>query len=313
MLAESIFVIIRMIMSQDLHLLEALSPKLRISDDDRLEMVRKAVENGADINSSIFPVHIAVKNGWLKIVKYLVEKNCRLDLRNTGKTVKGKNGKTGGKTVIELLKRKLKQTKLDNRQVYAEIFRKVDPVGFKNMERNHARTEMGKKYEALVFIQLLMVGRRKFTKSDFKIGRQVKTRETINQKFDDVVFCYSESNRKKNITFQVKHCSKSKTLKSTNFNQRNDDFGLEKYFISYLDLQYDIQRISGNNSVEKSQENFRDREIEFLVIFTSADIDLDDLAKNNYKYNLDEPPGIADFCIKIEENEPPKFFSTTRN
>ena len=176
------------------------------------------------------------------------------------------------------------------------------------MERNHARTEMGKKYEALVFIQLLMVGRRKFTKSDFKIGRQVKTRETINQKFDDVVFCYSESNRKKIITFQVKHCSKSKTLKSTNFNQRNDDFGLEKYFISYLDLQYDIQRISGNNSVEKSQENFRDREIEFLVIFTSADIDLDDLAKNNYKYNLDEPPGIADFCIKIEENEPPKFF-----
>jgi len=67
--------------------------------------------------------------------------------------------------------------------------------------------------------------------------------------------------------------------------RKNDDFGLEKYFISYLDLQNDILRISGEkNAAEKSHENFLDREIEFLVIFTSAEIDSEDLTKNNCKF-----------------------------
>ena len=82
--------------------------------------------------------------------------------------------------------------------------------------------------------------------------------------------------------------------------RKNDDFGLEKYIISYLDLQNDILRISGEkNAAEKSHENFLDREIEFLVIFTSAEIDSEDLTKNNCKFKFDEPPGYK-FVYEIE-------------
>ncbi|KAK2724065.1 hypothetical protein QYM36_002423 [Artemia franciscana] len=169
-------------------LFEALSPRLRISDDDRLENVRQVVERGADINSeNFFPVHIAVQNGWLKILKYFVENpSVELELRNED-----------GKTVIDLVKRKLKDKKQEDRHEYAEIFRRAEPCGFRKMENAHIRMKMVKKYESSVFCLLEMAGRTKLAKSNFKIGREVKTRETINQKFDDVVFCYEKCNKKK--------------------------------------------------------------------------------------------------------------------
>ena len=76
-----------------------------------------------------------------------------------------------------------------------------------------------------------------------------------------------------------------------------------------MDLQNDILRISGEkNAAEKSHENFLDREIEFLVIFTSAEIDSEDLTKNNCKFKFDEPPGITNLFMKLKENEPQIFF-----
>ena len=131
-------------------------------------------------------MHIAVQNGWLKILKYFVENpSVELELRNED-----------GKTVIDLVKRKLKDKKQEDRHEYAEIFRRAEPCGFRKMEDAHIRMKMAKKYESLVFCLLEMAGRTKLAKSNFKIGREVKTRETINQKFDDVVFCYEKCNKK---------------------------------------------------------------------------------------------------------------------
>ena len=80
-------------------------------------------------------MHIAVQNGWLKILKYFVENpSVELELRNED-----------GKTVIDLVKRKLKDKKQEDRHEYAEIFRRAEPCGFRKMEDAHIRMKMAKK------------------------------------------------------------------------------------------------------------------------------------------------------------------------
>ena len=55
-------------------------------------------------------------------------------------------------------------------------------------------------------------GRTKFQNSEFKIGREFKTRETSNQKFDDTVFSYKESDKKYIIKFRLNTKQKLKKL-----------------------------------------------------------------------------------------------------
>lgn len=93
----------RNVESESFFLREALSTKQRVSEDSRLLMVKTAIEKGADVNSQSLnknsPVHMAIQYGFLKIVKYLMEKTfVRLDIKNDD-----------GKTVVGLLKKKCKK------------------------------------------------------------------------------------------------------------------------------------------------------------------------------------------------------------
>ena len=63
--------------------------------------------------------------------------------------------------------------------------------------------------------------------------------------------------------------------------------------------------------MEVDEENFQDRQIEYLVIYTSADVDFANLEKNKIEFNLDEPPEISKLFIipsaTEEENASKKF------
>ena len=69
---------------------------------------------------------------------------------------------------------------------------------------------MADKYEDMVFCIVKRTGRTKFCNCEFNIGREVKSRDTNNQKFDDVAFSYKESGKKYIIPIQVKHKEKIK-------------------------------------------------------------------------------------------------------
>jgi hypothetical protein len=107
---------------------------------------------------------------------------------------------------------------------------------------------MADKYEDMVFCMIERAGRTKFSNSEFNIGREVKTRDTNNQKFDDAVFSYKESGKKYIIPIQVKHKGETKKINNSDLESYKGEFGVQKYFLSYLDLEQDIREFTNKKS-----------------------------------------------------------------
>ncbi|XP_065208121.1 uncharacterized protein LOC135836955 [Planococcus citri] len=106
------------------------------------------------------------------------------------------------------------------------------------------------------------------------------------EKFDDIVFGYTDEKSGKDVCrfVQVKHKQNQneKITISALLNEKDDDFSLKKYFLSYL-------KIKGN-------PEFNDYELKDFVI--STNIDLHEDLKNRFKEKTDE-----DKILQFESRE----------
>ncbi|XP_065562277.1 uncharacterized protein LOC136028392 [Artemia franciscana] len=292
-------------------LFEILSPKYRGSEDNRLKKVIKTIEQVADINAQSVinsdnkntALHIATLNGYKSVVEYLLGyPDLRTDIKNDK-----------GETAFDLLEKKMKNKKLCNRNIYEDIKKILkDRSDFAQKTAQTIRGEMADKYEDMVFCMVERAGRTKFRNSEFKIGREIKTRDTNNQKFDDVVFSYKENDQRYIIPIQVKHKGGTKNINNFDLIDPKGEFSLQKYFFSYLDLKQDIRIFTEEkSSLEQSlrpqtkgmkRENeeankkkyFEGTEVQYMVLFTSANFDKEQLEKANFTFKKETPLGILE-------------------
>ncbi|XP_065579828.1 uncharacterized protein LOC136039838 [Artemia franciscana] len=238
---------VKQLSDKNKELFEVLSPKYRDSEDNRLKKVIKTIEQGADINAQSVinsdnkntALHIATLNGYKSVVEYLLGyPDLRTDIKNDK-----------GETAFDLLEKKMKNKKLCNRNIYEDIKKILkDRSDFAQKSAQTIRGEMADKYEDMVFCMVARAGRTKFRNSEFKIGREIKTRDTNNQKFDDVVFSYKENDQRYIIPIQVKHKGGTKNINNIDLIDPKGEFSLQKYFFSYLDLKQDIRIFTDEKS-----------------------------------------------------------------
>ncbi|KAK2708962.1 uncharacterized protein LOC136028431 [Artemia franciscana] len=302
---------VKQISDKNKELFEVLSPKYRDSEDNRLKKVIKTIEQGADINAKSAinsdnkntPLHIATLNGYKSVVEYLLGyPDLRTDIKNDK-----------GETAIDLLEKKLKNKRLCNRNIYEDIKKILkDRSDFAQKTAQTIRGEMADKYEDMVFCMVERAGRTKFRKSEFRIGREIKTRDTNNQKFDDVVFSYKENDQRYIIPIQVKHKGGTKNINNFDLIDPKGEFSLQKYFFSYLDLKQDIRiftdekssirqslrpqtkRRKRDNEDANKKKYFEGTEVQYIVLFTSANFDNEQLEKANFTFKNETPLGILD-------------------
>ncbi|KAK2722175.1 hypothetical protein QYM36_002656 [Artemia franciscana] len=293
---------VKKLSSETKALFDALSPKIQKSEENRLHEVKNVVKKGADVNAPSTntsenkntPLHIATQNGYKSVVTYLLGyPDIKTDIKNDK-----------GQTTLDLVEKILKNKKLKNRNIYEDIKKNLEhhcDVDFVEKTDDTLRGEMADKFEDMVFCMMERAGRTKFQNSEFKIGREVKTRETSNQKFDDTVFSYKESDKKYIIPVQVKHSTVTKKIDNFDLESTKGDFGIQKYFLSYLDLKLDIKKFTDkksfnaeDNKEAKKRLYFEDCEIQYVVLFTSANFDTRRLEEANFKFKEDAPLGIID-------------------
>lgn len=129
-------------------------------------------------------------------------------------------------------------------------------------------------------LKLLTVFIVRALKNNYKF--RLATEIDAADKFDDLVFQYQSGNLIENRFLQAKH--KQDELKLISFsdliNERNDDFSLQKYFMSY-------QRIKGSSEFEGKLNDF--------ILCTNINLDYDDLTRNNVK--VDEITAKDDFFL----------------
>ena len=298
-------------------LLKALDPwNHSESEESRLEAVKKAVEKGADITvqdyrtkgddpkiksdspSNNTPLHIAVLKKYQKVFAFLI-KELRDDSR-IETALEEINNKS--ETVLKLIRDQKNKNILQDIDLDKSVIEKINKMLSAPQQKSAQakRSEKADKYEDLVFCLVERIGREKFPNSDFSIGREVKTRETDAQKFDDTVFSYKQDGNKYIIPIQVKHKGEDKKIDHHDLSDFTGEFSVPKYFLSYLDLRNDIKGITnkipsytGHNKENENKQFFKDSEIQHVVIFTSASVDTQQLDQAGFKLK-DAPKGVID-------------------
>jgi hypothetical protein len=212
-----------------------------------------------------------------RALQLLEDENIKSNLlKNNNKDLTKKNLKAilnegRKKTITQLEEGNKKEIYQKIQALVEEKIKLLSRESVKEIPAQQQQNELAAKYEALVFYLMERAGRKKFKDKEFSIGREVKTRETDNQKFDDTVFKYEENGKSYIIPIQVKHKgAKDPTINSHALKKCVGEFSIPTYFLAYLDLKEDIEKIPKNPS--DKQKYFQGTEIEHLVIFTSASL-----------------------------------------
>ncbi|GAB6032882.1 hypothetical protein CHUAL_012080, partial [Chamberlinius hualienensis] len=159
-------------------------------------------------------------------------------------------------------------TKLPN----AKVINKVNHVISKQQEG----ADKGDMYE--IYLIMLMFTRGPLLKCNYEVGHEIKAAD----KFNEVVFRYKNENSWKYRFFQTKHINNLNNqimfsdlfIKKRKKDDRDfkDYFDVAKYFSSYEDILFEFKNGS-----------FEGGELEDLIIFTNAGIDINDLERNYIK------------------------------
>lgn len=165
-------------------------------------------------------------------------------------------------------------------------------------EPNTKRAKLDNKYynkKGLVYslhgdiyqLKLLMLFLKRASKKIY--GFELGTEDEDAGKFDDVVF---ENDSGKTRFLQVKHKQdESKQITSQNLltvNNQNDDYSLQKYFISYREIKKKYTKLGD------------------FILYTNIDFDLSDLQKN--KIRIDPTNLISDDILSPDSTKSGKFY-----
>ncbi|BBB15775.1 ankyrin repeat domain protein [Candidatus Rickettsiella viridis] len=229
----------------------------------------RQISNINDVDSNDFnntPLHVAAQKGHKAIVELLIKKNAGVTIRNTQ-----------GKTAIDLAN-ELALTHLDKPAILQLLQRINPPLSLSHLNRQSAvKTEThaagGLKHSlhgALYQLKLHML----FLKRGLEFGYSFRLAVEWDaaEKFDDLVFQYMDSNKKKYRFLQAKHKldeTKKIGIGDLLTKEKNGEFNLEKYFVSYL-------KITNNPAFNGEFEDF--------IICTNSNLDLDRSVTGQVKF-----------------------------
>ena len=266
--------------------------------ENDLENINRLIKEGACINfkdkNLNTPLHWAVKNGHLEVVTLLLNRGASVKIENNeDKTAVDIAKDIGRQDIVEILENSL-HTNKDAIKCKGNIVSGDGKIPKKETKLINAIH--GNIYQLKMLMLFLYRG--VSLKYSFRLGTEIKEA----QKFDDIIFEYSQNNRIVYRLLQLKHRI-DETRKITARElllKKGGDYNLIKYFISYNDC--------------KKQKLFKSNLINDVTICTNIGLDLEDLKKENIVVQkIENKDDILNFKLNFKSDKNPALYKFNEN
>ncbi|MEW9809636.1 MAG: ankyrin repeat domain-containing protein [Candidatus Symbiodolus clandestinus] len=320
------------------HKLFSVMNRVDITQEARIEKIKKALAQGANVNAQDLscrdntPLHLAVQNNEPQVVKLLLERGADINIKNRDGRLPidlCKKRKSNGEMKYPEVHQLLTEYSKNHQSVAVSAIQEIGTAGSSGLQQRGASPQSGTseplEYAAgglkhslhgnIYQLQLLILFMKRALDNnyDFLLATEMNAAE----KFDDVVFRYTEQGETHYRFLQAKHRQEETqrlTLRDLT-NQSEGDFSLSKYFASYLKIK-DKSEFQGHQdfilctnidlAVEELRgETFTVEEIKVQDSF----INIQDSTKTPHRYRLTVDK-LSDFYKQLKVNPEARQLAT---